>query len=133
MSRPRPARDGSGVVRLLAWRLAGAAAIAAAVAVAGRNEGPSEGDVRVLPYPAGPLVEDLARCRSLEAAVDDPACKSAWARQRERFLAPNPVREGGQVAPGSKAEHGAPAERPSEPAKDQDRLTPETPAGTGGL
>ena len=134
MSRRRPARDGSGVVRLLAWGLAGAAAIAAAIAVAGRNEGASEGEVRIHPYPADARVEELARCQLLGgAAAEDPSCRAAWVRHLDRYVPTNPIRGRARDGSGPLSEHAVPPERPANPAKDQDRLTPETPAGTGGL
>lgn len=134
MKTQRPAWNGSRAVRLMAWGLAGAAAIAAAVAVAGRNEGASEGEVRLHPYPADALVEELARCQILDAAAaEDPSCRAAWVRHLDRFVPTNPVRGRARDGSGQSSGHAVPPERPADSAKDQDRLAPETPAGTGGL
>ncbi len=46
--------------------------------------------------PADPLRAELLRCNSLgQAALDDPACRSAWAENRRRFFSPGERRSVG--------------------------------------
>lgn len=64
-----------------------AAAMAAAL-MALRDDGAEEVPSQALRRPGGePETSELLRCRDLGiAAVDDPACKKAWAQNRRRFL-----------------------------------------------
>ncbi|MFC5422875.1 putative entry exclusion protein TrbK-alt [Bosea eneae] len=42
-----------------------------------------------LSQPVDPLRAELLRCNGLgQAALDDPACRSAWAENRRRFFSP---------------------------------------------
>jgi len=50
-------------------------------------------DPTVLAAPAAtdPLTRELARCREIGMAADsDPACKAAWAENRQRFFTYTP-------------------------------------------
>lgn len=43
--------------------------------------------VLAAPAATDPLVRELARCRDIGMAADkDPACKAAWAENRQRFF-----------------------------------------------
>ena len=44
------------------------------------------------PHEADPLANQLARCRAIGmAALEDAACKAAWAENRRRFFATGPI------------------------------------------
>lgn len=82
-----------------------------------------------------PVLTQLARCRDMgTAALDDAACRNAWAESRRRFFgklkpanpaAPNLKRSGG-----GPASPGTPIEEPSI-LKDQKRLDPGAKKGPG--
>lgn len=43
--------------------------------------------LRSAPHETHPLADDLARCRAIGmAAMEDAACKAAWAENRRRFF-----------------------------------------------
>lgn len=69
-----------------------------AVAVAGVAAGRSVRDdqsreVRVMTIePRSPLSQTLDRCRLSGAAGEDPGCRAAWARSRDRFFS-HPAQE----------------------------------------
>ena len=62
--------------------------VACAVEVArlGRASDPQPSSMREI---SDPMAVELARCKALgPEAANDQACKSAWGKSRERFLAP---------------------------------------------
>jgi conjugative transfer region protein TrbK len=92
--------DAKAVRRALVLGALGAALIAAAVVMAGKED---EDGLRVrsstlVAAPSeNPLAAEFARCNGLgNAAVDDAGCRAAWAENRRRFFGgrahPAPVR-----------------------------------------
>ncbi|MGK9235751.1 putative entry exclusion protein TrbK-alt [Inquilinus limosus] len=74
------------IFRAAALAVLGAALLATAVAVHRESEAPALVS-RVAPERMDDASTELVRCRSLGlAAADDPGCKAAWARARDRFL-----------------------------------------------
>lgn len=72
--------------RMIAVLALGAAMTAAVVAL--RGDGPEEAPAQNLRDPGGePARSELARCRDIgQAALDDAACRKAWAENRRRFF-----------------------------------------------
>ncbi len=87
--RAYAAWDARAVRRALVLGALGAALIAAAVVMAGKDD---EGwRVRSTPLTSSPvenpLAPEFARCNGLgNAAVDDAGCRAAWAENRRRFF-----------------------------------------------
>jgi len=88
--RAYAAWDAKAVRRALVLGALGAALIAAAVVMAGKED---EDGLRVrsstlVAAPAeNPLAAEFARCNGLgNAAVDDAGCRAAWAENRRRFF-----------------------------------------------
>lgn len=80
------------IIRAIAVALLAGSAFACAVEV-GRLGGDAESSATSTSENADPLAAEIARCKALgDAAVDDAACKEAWAKSRERFFpsAPQP-------------------------------------------
>ncbi|MGK9166684.1 putative entry exclusion protein TrbK-alt [Inquilinus limosus] len=74
------------IFRAAALALLGAALLATAIAAHREAEAPVPVS-RVVPERTDDVSAELARCRSLDlAAADDPGCRAAWAKVRERFL-----------------------------------------------
>jgi conjugative transfer region protein TrbK len=74
--------------RIAAMVLLAGTVIACAVDVArlGHGSDPQPSSMREI---SDPMVVELARCKALGPEVaNDQACKSAWRKSRERFLAP---------------------------------------------
>lgn len=72
-----------------------------------------------------PSSSELARCKALgPAAVDDPACKAAWAKSRERFFVPRQLHQNRPID--SFAVTPDPATAPS--GSDIDGVPPTPPA-----
>ncbi|WGM45864.1 hypothetical protein KOAAANKH_00729 [Brevundimonas sp. NIBR10] len=70
-------------------------AVVVAGVIAGRSVRDDQArEVRVMTIePRSPLSETLDRCRLSAAAGEDPACRAAWARSRDRFFShPAPER-----------------------------------------
>lgn len=78
--------DPKMLVRMIAVVLLGATLVACAVEL-GRLGPAPEPSAQSPQQSADPLAAELARCKALgDAAVDDAACKEAWAKGRERFF-----------------------------------------------
>lgn len=74
------------VLRGAALTVLAAALLATAIALHREPEAPAP-VTRVAPERKDDVSAELARCRSLGlTAADDPDCKAAWARVRDRFL-----------------------------------------------
>ena len=74
--------------RIAAIVLLAGTIVACAVEVArlGRASDPQPSSMREI---SDPMAVELARCKALgPEAANDQACKSAWRKSRERFLAP---------------------------------------------
>lgn len=81
------------IVRVIAVALLAGSAFACAVEVGrlGREPDPSATSTS---ENADPLAAELARCKALgDAAVDDAACKEAWAKSRDRFFGNQTTRQ----------------------------------------
>ena len=82
-------------IRMLSCTLAAVAVTAAGAltALSLRHVPVISLDPTVLAAPAAtdPLARELARCREIGIAADtDPACKAAWAENRQRFFTYSP-------------------------------------------
>ncbi|MER9236358.1 putative entry exclusion protein TrbK-alt [Mesorhizobium sp. M0622] len=75
--------------RITAVLALGAAMTAASMAL--RGDGSQDASSPRSAHPGGePAGVELARCRAIGmAAVDDKACRKAWAQSRRRFLQPS--------------------------------------------
>jgi conjugative transfer region protein TrbK len=70
------------MTRVLVWGTALIILLGAALLAGRASQGPSAAPVAVASRDP-----DLARCRDLgTAALDDPACRAAWAAARARFF-----------------------------------------------
>lgn len=116
--------------RMVAVLAVGAAMTAAITAL--RGGGTEEASAQSLHHPSGePARSELARCRDIGMhAVDDAACRKAWAENRRRFFGthaperlplPKPERFGTVPPPGADAADTPPA------AKATERLPSATP------
>jgi conjugative transfer region protein TrbK len=97
--------DGKMLARLGAVVFVAVAVTATAIEMS-RNEEPAESSAssRSSTTPSDPLRDELFRCRALgEAGPRDPACRRAWAENRNRFLAPG-------ARPAERLPEAAPAE-----------------------
>jgi conjugative transfer region protein TrbK len=82
--------DRPKVVRIVAVLAAGTLVAGAAAWLTGVewDAGP-EARRQALTRPADPLQTELHRCNGMgQAALDDPACRAAWAENRRRFFSP---------------------------------------------
>jgi conjugative transfer region protein TrbK len=78
--------DPTMLVRMIAVVLLAATVLACAVEV-GRLGGDPDPSATSTGENTDPLAAEIARCKALgDAAVDDAACKEAWAKSRERFF-----------------------------------------------
>lgn len=76
-------------------RIAAGAFVAAVIVLAAieATRGPDEAEqpVRSASPSADPLTAEMARCAAMgEAALQDEACRRAWAEHRRRFLSLDP-------------------------------------------
>jgi conjugative transfer region protein TrbK len=85
--------DGKTLARIGAVVFVAVAITATAIEMTREEEVPADRFARAVePVPADPLRAELARCQRLgEAGPRDAACLSAWAENRQRFLAPGTV------------------------------------------
>jgi conjugative transfer region protein TrbK len=83
--------DGSTPKKLIALILVGVILAAAAAWMATQDRSAATGPVASESSVASdPLKSEFERCQLLgEAGAQDPACLSAWAENRRRFLAPD--------------------------------------------
>ena len=77
-------------------RIAAGAFVAAVIVLAAieANRAPDQAEtpVRSAVPPADPLTAEVSRCATMgEAALEDEACRRAWAEHRRRFLGLEPV------------------------------------------
>ena len=80
-----------------------------------------------------PSAAELARCKALGAdAVNDAACKAAWAKSRERFFAPGTPYQGRPINP-FPAAPDVPAKAPSQTEIDHAPLAPPVVDRTPGV
>ncbi|SDR45094.1 conjugative transfer region protein TrbK [Rhizobiales bacterium GAS113] len=74
------------IVRMAGAGVLAASLIAIAIALRGGSCEPDRADIHAT---SNPITQDreLARCQALgSGAATDPACREAWARNRERFF-----------------------------------------------
>ncbi len=88
--RSYAAWDAKAIRRALVLGALGAALIAAAVVMDGKEDADAfrERSSTLVAAPAeNPLAAEFARCNGLgNAAVDDAGCRAAWAENRRRFF-----------------------------------------------
>ncbi|TKT67805.1 conjugal transfer protein TrbK [Agrobacterium sp. LC34] len=88
--------DGKMLARLGAVVFVAIAITATVIEITRKDDPAPVNTAPALQPPADPLRATLRRCQQLgEAATSDPACLSAWAESRDRFLGRTPV----QTAP----------------------------------
>lgn len=81
---------GQTLLRIVAVAFAAAVIVLAAVE-ATRAPNEAEQPVRSVVPPADPLTAEVSRCAAIgEAALEDEACRRAWAEHRHRFLGLEP-------------------------------------------
>ncbi len=74
-----------------------AAVIVLAAIEAARAPDEAETPVTSAAPPADPLTAEMSRCAAMgEAALEDEACRRAWAEHRRRFLGLDPGQSEGQ-------------------------------------
>lgn len=116
----RATMDAKNVLRLIAMALLVGGVIACAVDTGGLGQG-TEPSRLWMQERGDPLTAELRRCNASGAeGVNDAACKAAWARNRERFLAPA---SNGSDEP-SRAMSRPSAKLPSEIFPDQVQASP---------
>lgn len=77
---------GQTLLRIAAGAFAAAVMMQAAIE-ATRAPNEAEQPVRSVVPPADPLSAEVSRCAAIgEAALEDEACRRAWAEHRRRFL-----------------------------------------------
>ncbi|MER9477304.1 putative entry exclusion protein TrbK-alt [Mesorhizobium sp. M0520] len=115
--------------RIAAVLALGTAMTAASMAL--RGDGSHDASSPRSVYPGGePAKVELARCRAIGmAAVDDEACRRAWAESRRRFLQPSLRPIAPNAAPWIEKDQSRmlPLQPPT-PPRAEDRLHPETVA-----
>jgi len=103
--------DGKMLARVGAIAFVAVAITATAIEIT-RKEEPAErwSTGAPLAAPADPLRDELFRCQALgEAGPRDPACRRAWAENRQRFLAPG-------ARPAERLPAPTPPDQPAQPA-----------------
>ena len=89
--------DGKMLARLGAVIFVAIAITATVIEMSRKDEPLPARPAPTLQPSADPLRQSLRRCQRLgEAAVSDPACLSAWAESRDRFLGRTPAPEAPQ-------------------------------------
>ncbi|MER8595929.1 MULTISPECIES: putative entry exclusion protein TrbK-alt [unclassified Mesorhizobium] len=114
--------------RITAVLALGAAMTAASMAL--RGGGSQNASSPRSAYPGGePAGVELARCRDIGmAAIDDDACRKAWAESRRRFLQPSrPIAPNAGPWIEKDQSRMLPLQPPTPPSA-EDRLHPETVA-----
>ncbi|MER8423215.1 putative entry exclusion protein TrbK-alt [Mesorhizobium sp. M1403] len=114
--------------RMTAVLALGAAMTAAFMAL--RGDGSQDASSPRSAHPGGePASIELARCRDIGmAAIDDDACRKAWAENRRRFLRPSrPVAPNAAPSTEKDSSRMLPLQ-PPKPSPAEDRLHPETVA-----
>ena len=97
--------DGKVLARLGAIVFIAVAITATAIEM-GWDEEPAENGAPsgAVMVPSDPLRDELLRCQALgEAGPHDPACRRAWAENRQRFLTPSARRVPDEPPPPSAA------------------------------
>lgn len=85
------------IIRAIAVALLAGSAFACAVEV-GRLGGDRDPSATSTSENADPLATEIARCKALgDAAVDDAACKEAWAKSRDRFFGNQTPRQDSRI------------------------------------
>jgi conjugative transfer region protein TrbK len=81
---------GQSLLRIAAGAFVAAVIVLAAIE-ATRAPDEAEQPVRSAMRPADPLTAEMSRCAAMgEAALQDEACRRAWAEHRRRFLGLDP-------------------------------------------
>ncbi|MER8479274.1 putative entry exclusion protein TrbK-alt [Mesorhizobium sp. M1163] len=113
--------------RMTAVLALGAAMTAAFMAL--RGDGSQDASSPRSAHPGGEPSVELARCRDIGmAAIDDDACRKAWAENRRRFLRPSrPVAPNAAPSTEKDSSRMLPLQ-PPKPSPAEDRLHPETVA-----
>ena len=124
--------DPKFIVRAIAVALLAGTVLACAVEVGrlGRGSDPAETPSQDNQDNNDPLATELARCKALGAeAVNDAACKAAWAKSRERFLAPGAPYRGHRIDPFPAAPDAPPSKAPPKIFLDRAPPAPQPNAG----